>query len=166
MWQSSTIQIYSWGCYGFYPWRIHQKSPIYVSQWAQVDALLTWILIYSYNINWLIASTPYPGRLGLADGLCNRRVRTRVRAHWLVDGFVSSLVCQYQLVSLTILWCQSVLFWLPKEVHIFNVWYYLKFIILFDKPMRPEICCYRVGFISFIPVLIYNLKLICSHYFC
>ena len=49
-----------------------------VSQWAHVDALLTWILIYSYNVNWLIASTPYSRRLGSADGLCNLRACTRV----------------------------------------------------------------------------------------
>ena len=75
---------------------------INVSQWAHVDVLLTWILIYSYDVNWLIASTPYSVRLGLADGLCNRRACTYVRAHWLVDGFAGSLVCQYQLVSLTV----------------------------------------------------------------
>ena len=65
-----------------------------VSQWAHVDALLTWILIYSYDVNWLIASTPYSGHLVLADGLCNRRACTRVQTLLLVDGFAGSLVCQ------------------------------------------------------------------------
>ena len=78
-----------------------------VSQWAHADVLSTWILIYSYDVNWLIASTPYSVRLGLADGLCNRCVCTYVRAHWLVDGFAGSLVCQYQLASLTEIPCES-----------------------------------------------------------
>ena len=69
-----------------------------VSQWAHVDALLTWIIIYSYDVNW---RTPYSGHLGSADSLCNRRARTRARAHWLLDGFAGSLVCQYQLASIT-----------------------------------------------------------------
>ena len=72
-----------------------------VSQWDHVDALLTWILIYSYDVNW---RTPYSGRLGLADGLCSCCARTRMRVHWLVDGFAGSLVCQYQLASLTLLY--------------------------------------------------------------
>ena len=71
-----------------------------VSQWDHVDALLTWILIYSYDVNW---RTPYSWRLGSADSLCNCRARTRVRAHWLLDGSVDSLLCQYQLASLTLL---------------------------------------------------------------
>ena len=57
--------------------------------------------MYSYDINWVIDSTMYPGRPGEADGLCDRRARTRVRAHGLVDGFAGSLVGQYQLSSLT-----------------------------------------------------------------
>ena len=69
-----------------------------VSQWAHVDALITWILIYSYDVNWC---TPYSGRLGSADSLCNRRARVRVCAHWLLDDFAGSLVYQYQLASLT-----------------------------------------------------------------
>ena len=69
-----------------------------VSQWAHVDALLTWIIIYSYDVNWC---TPYTGRLGSADSLCNRRAHMCVRAHWLLDGFAGSLVCLYQLASLT-----------------------------------------------------------------
>ena len=52
-----------------------------VSQWAHVDALLTWFLIYSYDINRIIASTPYPRRPGEVDGFCDRRARTRVRAY-------------------------------------------------------------------------------------
>ena len=31
MWQPSTIQIYSWGCYSFYSWRIHGQHS-YISQ--------------------------------------------------------------------------------------------------------------------------------------
>ena len=77
----------------------HLECHILVSyffcQWAHVYELLMWILIYSYDINWLIASTPYPGRLILVDGLCDRRVRTRVRAHGFIDGFAGSLVYQY-----------------------------------------------------------------------
>ena len=69
-----------------------------VSQWVHVDALLTWILIYSYDVNWRM---PYSGRLGSADGLCNRRARTRVRTHFVLDESAGSLVCQYQLESLT-----------------------------------------------------------------
>ena len=69
-----------------------------VSQWDHVDALLTWIIIYSSDINW---RTSYYGRLRSADGLCNCRARTRVCAHWILDGFAGSLVCQYQLASLT-----------------------------------------------------------------
>ena len=76
-----------------------------VSQWAHFDALLKWILIYSYDVNWLIASTPYPGRLGWADIFFNRRARMRVRAHWLVDGFTGLFVCQYQLLSLSHPFC-------------------------------------------------------------
>ena len=59
--------------------------------------------MYSYNINWVIASTLYPGRIGEADGLCDRRARMRVRAHELVYGFAGSLVGQSQLASLTCL---------------------------------------------------------------
>ena len=81
--------------------KYQKKEYIDFSQWAHVDALLTWILIYSYDVNWLIASTPYSGRLGSGDGLCNRRARTRVRTHWLINVFAGSLVCQYQLESLT-----------------------------------------------------------------
>ena len=86
-----------------------------VSQWAHVDVLLTWILIYSYDITWLIASTPYHGRLGLADGLCNLCAFTRVRAQWLVFGFAGSLVCQYQLVSLTQPCCGCIFALYPLE---------------------------------------------------
>ena len=64
--------------------------PVAVRHWAHVDALLTWILIYSYGVNW---RTPYSGRLGSADVLCNFRAHTRVHAHWLLDGFAGSLVC-------------------------------------------------------------------------
>ena len=73
-----------------------------VSQWAHVDALLMWILIYSYDVNW---RTPYSWSLGSEDSLCNCRARTRMRAHWLLDGSAGSLVCQYQLTSLT---CTSI----------------------------------------------------------
>ena len=65
-----------------------------VSQLAHVDVLLTWIIIYSYDANWLINSIPYSGRLGSADSLCNRRARTRMHAHWLVGGFAGSFVFQ------------------------------------------------------------------------
>ena len=73
-------------------------TPTTVSQWAHVDALLTWILIYSYNVNW---RTPYSGYLGSADGFCNRCGCTCVHAHWFLEEFACSLVCQYQLASLT-----------------------------------------------------------------
>ena len=62
-----------------------------------------WILIYSYDINWLIASTPYPGCLGSADGLCDFCARMHVRVHRVVDGFAGSLVGQSQLASLTLI---------------------------------------------------------------
>ena len=78
-----------------------QVADVSVSQWTHVDALLTWILIYNYDVNWLIAITLYSGCLRLADGLCNPRTRTHVCMHWLVDGFTGSLVCQYHLGSKT-----------------------------------------------------------------
>ena len=53
---------------------------ITVSQWANVDELLTWFLIYGYNINWLIARS-YPARPGVADGCVICRAHARARAY-------------------------------------------------------------------------------------
>ena len=92
-----------------------RASDINVSQWAHIDALLTLFLMYSYDINWVIASTLYPGRPGEADGLCDCRMRMRVRAHRLVDGFAGSLVGQYQLASLTHPCCGCIFSLSPSE---------------------------------------------------
>ena len=72
-----------------------------VSQWVHADELLTWILIYSYDVNWC---TPYSGRLGSADGLCKFRAHTRMCTYWLLDGFTCSSVCKYQWASLTVIY--------------------------------------------------------------